>query len=173
MSLRGIIQRLTEARAPLREVGEVPQSPQTLYVARPLLNADEFMKWARGQGFSQVAEADSLHVTVLYSKTPVMWNVFKPDSMTLRVIGGARSVVPLGDEGAVVLKFASDALLRRHQEFRAGGGSHDYESYQAHVTVTYQAGDLDLSGVETYQGPLIFGPEVFEPIDVDWKPGES
>lgn len=36
-------------------------TPRTLYVSRRLLNADEFLRWARAQGFTQTLAAADLH----------------------------------------------------------------------------------------------------------------
>ena len=48
-------------------------APRTLYVSRKLVNATEFMAWAKSQGFETTVPADELHVTVLYSRQPVDW----------------------------------------------------------------------------------------------------
>jgi hypothetical protein len=70
---------------------------------------------------------------------------------------------------AVVLLFASDALSWRHQGMVEAGASHDYDEYQPHVTLTYDAGDVDLDTIKPFTGELRFGPELFEPLDLDWK----
>jgi hypothetical protein len=144
--------------------------PQPLYVSRKLLNVGEFVRWAKGQGFANVA--DDLHVTVLYSREPVNW--FKMGSDFREKVevpeGGPRKVDKLGDKGAVVLHFASSDLEWRHDEMIHRGASHDYPEYQCHVTITYNGGDLDLTKVEPYTGKLVFGPEIFEPIEGEWTP---
>jgi hypothetical protein len=39
-----------------------------------------------------------------------------------------------------------------------------------HVTLTYEApADLDLTAILPYTGELRFGPEIFAPLDEDWK----
>ncbi|MNN83453.1 hypothetical protein D3C81_2004930 [compost metagenome] len=78
--------------------------------------------------------------------------------------GGARLVEPQGSEGAVVLLFNSSELAWRHMQIREAGASWDYEEYQPHVTITYAAGDLDLSKIEPYRGKIEFGPEIFEDL---------
>lgn len=153
-------------------------TPRPLYVHRKLLNADEFLTWAREQGFETTLDADDLHVTIAYSRRPVDWikadtDWIGPDDGTYTVApGGPRIVEPLGDKGAVVLLFASSHLSYRHERIiREGGGSHDYSEYQPHVTITYKAPPgLDLSAVEPFRGKLRFGPEIFEPLDDSWKP---
>jgi hypothetical protein len=152
-------------------------SPRTLYVSRKLLNGAEFLAWAKGQGFEAPLAAADLHVTVLYSRTPVDWmkmgSSWSDDSKGQITVppGGARIVQALGDKGAVVLLFASSDLQWRHQQMVDAGASHDFDEYQPHVTITYDGADIDLATVEPFQGELRFGPEVFEELDLDWTPG--
>src|SRR5690606_11822548 len=128
---------------------------RTLYVSRPLLNAQELIDWAKGQGFETTVEAGDLHVTLAFSKRPVDWmavpSAWSPagDDGTLTVPpGGARLVEPLGNGGAVVLLFSSGNLAYRHGEIERAGATWDFPQYQPHVTITWNAPDgLDLSKV--------------------------
>lgn len=150
--------------------------PRPLYVYRRLLNADELLAWARGQGFTTLMPADELHVTVMYSKRPVNWlrmggfHGWNGDNAEHIVPkGGPRIVDRIGDQGAVALHFFSGHLEQRNREMRNSGASWDYADYVPHVTLTYDAGDIDLKSIEPYTGELRFGPEVFEPIQQDWE----
>lgn len=153
--------------------------PRTLYVSRKLLNGAEFLRWAKSQGFESTLVADDLHVTITFSRTPVDWMKMgspwsENDKGELVVpAGGARIVEPLGDKGAVVLLFNSSALSWRHEEMVRNGASHDFDEYQPHVSITYAAGDIDLSKVEPYRGELRFGPEIFEEVVEDWEKGRE
>ena len=40
----------------------------------------------------------------------------------------------------------------------------DHDDYTPHVTITYEAGAIDLEQVKPYVGELKFGPEIFEEI---------
>lgn len=147
--------------------------PRTLYVSRKLLNADEFIAWAKGQGFETTLDAGDLHVTVAFSREAVDWMkvgenwTSGPDGKLTVVPGGARLVDPLGDKGAIVLLFNSSELAWRHMAIREAGASWDWPEYQPHVTITYDGAGVDLSKVEPYRGKLVFGPEIFAEID-DW-----
>jgi len=151
-------------------------APRTLYVSRKLLNASEFIAWAKGQGFETTTPADDLHVTIAFSRTPVDWMKMGDNwsdngkgGLTVPA-GGARIVEPLGDKGAVVLLFASSSLSWRHEEMIRNGASHDFSEYQPHVTITYQKPDgLDLKKVEPFRGKLEFGPEIFAEVVDDWE----
>lgn len=150
--------------------------PRTLYVRRDLINTKEFFAWAKEQGFTDLV--DDPHVTVLYSKESVDWIAMGNDREFLREgddatdnmlipAGGPRVIMPLGDMGAVVLCFASSRLSYRHQDMIYKGASHDYDDYSPHVTISYESMGLDLSKVEPYTGPLVFGPEIFQEISLE------
>jgi phage-related protein (TIGR01555 family) len=152
--------------------------PRTLYVSRKLVNAAEFLSWAKAQGFGETLEPDELHVTICYSRTPIDWlkveaedwNQEKDGSITIPA-GGPRIVEPLGDKGAVVLLFGSSRLSWRHEQLIRAGASHDWDDYQPHITITYAMRDgFDLSKVEPFRGKLVFGPEIFQELDLDWTP---
>jgi hypothetical protein len=83
--------------------------------------------------------------------------------------GGPRAVEKLG-ENAVVLLFASSELVWRHKSMVEAGASHDWDEYQPHVTISYEVpGGVDLEQIKPFTGELRFGPEIFEPLDLDWK----
>ena len=142
--------------------------PKTLYVSRPLENAAEFRAWAKSQGFKSVTPAKDLHVTIAYSKTPIVWESTEDsfDSETVPA-GGPRAVEKLGD--AVVLRFQSKDLTKRWKQFKDAGASWDHDSYKPHISITYDVDGIDLDEIEPYTGPLEFGPEVFDEVKESWK----
>lgn len=143
---------------------------QTLYVFRQLMNAPEFVDWAIHQGFTQPMPLNDLHTTIAYSKAPVEWGKFKPQNNTIKVSYGTRQVLPLGDKGAVVLKYRCPFIEQRWKEFCDGGCSWDWPTFKPHVTITYSGQHIDLSKINPFSGTLIFGPEEFRELDEDWKP---
>ena len=150
-------------------------TPRPLYVQRKLLNAADLITWAKDNGFTSTLAADDMHVTVLYSRSPVdpmkmgeSWS--GDDQGRIRVKpGGPRAIERFG-ENAVVLLFASWELESRHRSMVEAGGSHDFDEYHPHVTLSYEVpADVDLAAIKPYAGALEFGPELFEPLDLDWK----
>ncbi|WPE22487.1 anti-CBASS protein Acb1 family protein [Shinella zoogloeoides] len=147
-------------------------APRTLYVRRDVLNASEVIKWAEGQGFTDIVP--DLHVTITYSRTPVDWMKMGDNwsdngkgGLTIPA-GGPRLMEAFGDNGeAKVLSFASSALSWRHEDMKRNGASSDREDYQPHVTISYAAGGPDLSSVEPYRGKIELGPEIFEELRED------
>jgi phage-related protein (TIGR01555 family) len=151
--------------------------PRPLYVQRKLLNADDVISWAKSQGITPTLTADQMHVTVLYSREPVDWMAMgsawdQNDQGELRVApGGPRMLEQFGSvEPATVLLFNSSALSWRHEDMVSKGASHDFDDYVPHITLSYGVpAGFDLSSIEPYRGELVFGPEIFEALDDDWK----
>jgi hypothetical protein len=141
---------------------------KTLYVSRGLINADDVIAWAKENGFETTLEADDMHTTVAYSRAEVDWNELGDSFDTLRSTGGDRSLERF-DGGAVVLRFDLAELSDRWQEFIDQGASWDFPEYKPHVTLSYAAGDLDLSTIAPYDGALDFGPERIEQLNENWK----
>lgn len=148
--------------------------PRPLYVYRPLLPASgrKLLAWAAEQGIPNRLPLEELHTTVLYSKAAVDWfqmgDAFG-GSEKLRVVpGGPRAIIRYGE--AIVLRFASSDLSWRHESMVRDGASHDYSDFAPHVTIAYAPEDaFDVDALEeAFQGELLFGPEIFEPIDEDW-----
>lgn len=162
-------------KLPSRTASLGDAAPRPLYVQRKVTNGSDILAWAKAQGFETTVPADDLHVTIAYSRQALDWMKIggdwggRQDGGLTVAPGGARLVEPLGSEGAVVLLFNSSELAWRHMQIREAGASWDYEEYQPHVTITYAAGDIDLSKVEPYRGKIEFGPEIFQELDADWK----
>lgn len=156
-------------------------TPRSLYVRRDLLNGGAVLAWAREAGFTDLVDPAKMHVTLAYSKMPLDWMKAGEDwnaneDGSLRVgPGGVRLLEAFGteeDEGkAVVLLFTSSALAWRHEQIKRAGAKWKHDDYQPHITISW-AGvpeGIDLSAVKAYQGELLFGPEVFEEVNPDWK----
>lgn len=163
-----------EEAVPLRRAAN-DAAPRPLYVRRDLLNAADLVKWAKANGFNTTLPADDMHVTVLYSRTAVdpikmgeAWGSEADGSLIVKA-GGPRALERF-EGGAVVLQFASSTLSYRHEDMVRNGASHDYPEYLPHVTISYEApAGFDPAKVAPFTGELRFGPEIFEPLDEDWK----
>lgn len=136
-----------------------------LYGYRPLLNAQELVDWAKSKGYETTLTPEDMHVTIVYSRTPlpmpnndnqVSWGLG-----TLVVRGGNRRMMSLGDGSASALVIDSVDLVSEWNNYRSMGASWDWPSYMPHVTISYAGGPVD---VEPFTGDLVFGPIEFEPI---------
>jgi len=166
--LKGFLNRERDLKLAKEIVGDEAPGPRTLYVNRPLLNAGDLIKWVHANGIKKTLPPEDIHVTVAFSKEPVEWADIGTGEAKVVVPGnGGRLVELLGDKGAVVLRFESARLTRRWEDIREVGASWDWPGYKPHVTITYDPGDVDLSKVEPYAGPLEFGPERFAEVDPD------
>jgi putative serine protease XkdF len=136
----------------------------TLYVCRPVLNADAIIAWAKSQGFETTLLPSDMHTTIAYSKAKLDWP--KPRKSYIVTPTGQRSLERLGPEGkAVVLRFDSKLLDKRWRALRQLGASWDHEGYKPHITLSYKVpADFDLSKVKPYTGEILFGPERFEQV---------
>ncbi|MEP0316768.1 MAG: phage portal protein [Hyphomonas sp.] len=165
------------------ETGEpvADAAPRTLYVYRKVLNGKALVAWAKRQGFKSTLKASDMRVTIAFSRKPVDWlkagTTWAGDEDGKLVIkpGGPRIVEPLGPKGAVVLHFASNDLVWRHEDIRrSAGASWDWDDYQPHITITYQgAEDIDFSQVKPFTGKIELGPEVFEEVVENWEQGKG
>jgi hypothetical protein len=149
-------------------------APRSLYVYRQVVNADALIRWAGMNDIPNIAEADSMHVTIMHSRKAVDWmragEAFYGE-FEIKA-GGPRLVEELGTSSphAVALLFNCTELRWRHNELKELGAEWEWPEYQPHITVSWS--DLSRSQYKTiqpYRGKLILGPEVFEEVNDDWK----
>lgn len=147
---------------------------KTLFVKRALLNAGELHDWARSQGFTSALAQGDMHVTLAHSKELVDWSEIEPLQDAIVISGGAREVHQFAARqtanGAVVLRFFSNELEARWNEFLDAGAVWDFDEYIPHVTLTYSIPELP-SNIVPYDGPLIFGPEELKEVNDNWTDG--
>jgi hypothetical protein len=123
-------------------------------------------------------EPKELHVTICYSKEPLVWEsvpdtkdeILVPalDDLPDDVEKPVRKIEMFGKEkNVLVIQFESDELRDRWQEFMDAGASYDFPEYKSHITITYKSAGLDEDELEPYRGEILLGPEVFQPIERD------
>jgi len=147
-------------------------APRTLYIRRDVLNVDDIRKWARSQGFETVQ--DGLHVTIIHTWTPMDWikvgsgDEWAGNDGKIEIApGGPRLMERFGE--AVVLQFASSRLTWRHEDIKRLGAETDYPDYQPHITISWDAANIDLRAIEPYKGKIELGPEIFEEVNENWR----
>lgn len=138
----------------------------SLFISRPVANAEELIDWAKCQGFPTVLVPGQLHATIAFSREEVPWFDLPLDERPFLWVppGGPRFIHQLGDDGAVVLRFRSPDLEERHAQLVAAGVPWAHEGYRPHVTITWRGEGVDLQHVEPYDGQLVFGPEQWSKV---------
>jgi hypothetical protein len=152
---------------------------QPLYVSRPVLNGNDIVEWAKSQGLESMLYPNDLHVTVCYSKEPLVWDdvpvsdekVVVPEATLDETDQPIRQMEMFGKEqNVLVIQIESDELHARWQEFCDHGASYDFPEYKPHITITYKGGGLKetTKQIEPYRGEIVLGPERFKRIDRTW-----
>lgn len=135
--------------------------PRSLYIRRDVVNSKAITDWAKSQGFTDIVP--DLHVTIVYSRTPVDW--FKIGATwddEIKIPRGGPRQIEQFNGGAIVLLIASNMLMWRNEAAREAGAVSDYPDYQPHITISY--GAMPEGEIEPYQGEIVLGPEIFEEV---------
>lgn len=137
----------------------------TLYAYRSVQweTGEKLRDWAHSQGIVTLLPIYDFHVTLVYSKSPFLWDYEDMNRETLVIRGGERSVEVFGDD-ALVLRISSPELTARHKELIAMGAVTDYPDYKPHITLTYQAKGIDVSQIVPYTGDIQLGCEWWQPV---------
>jgi len=125
---------------------ELPNSivGRPLYVALKVMpgSAKALQTWMADQGIEQPVPPDELHITTVYSRTPVPLYQLddKPKETTEQLDPASYELGILGEEGALVLYVESYQAKTSHEYAASLGASWDYPSYRPHVTLSYAPG---------------------------------
>lgn len=138
----------------------------TLYVCRYLLNSYEFRMWFMRQGFVDLIPEAELHCTVCYSATPMFWPGADKEWHEVPPSPN-RFVEQFGD--ALVQRFDCPYLTMQNDGFRQLGATSNFPDYKPHVTISYGFPPIPMGDIIPYTGTLLFGPEVFAPVNENYK----
>lgn len=132
-----------------------------LYVCRPVLNAEQWAKWATKFGIPNPVPATEMHVSVLYSAVDVK---MRPDVDAITVHTGRAVLVALGAEDeCLCLKLPAWQLQDRNWEFVMGGAMETWPVYKPHLTLSYDAKDFEISddALRAMPQSVILGGEIY------------
>lgn len=137
-----------------------------VYMARPVKEADakKIRKWAKERGITDIVE--DLHVTIVASRASFDTDELEDDEEEIAVkIKGIKRL-----KDAIVLTLDAPKIIARHKAAREKGATHDFNSFQPHITLTYAGPDNEMP--EDFPSMSVkLGPEFkrdFEP-DVEKK----
>jgi 2'-5' RNA ligase len=138
---------------------------KTRYIYRPLLNGQDLRDWFQEQGITILSDS-ALHVTLAYSREGLEnWSEVistEPSYYSNSDPEYLRELDFFGEEKSIlVLKLNAPELVERWQELVTAGAKWDWPLFEPHVTLTYDAQEVDLEQIAPYYGELIFGPEVY------------
>ncbi len=143
------------------------EEPRTLYIHRPVLNGEEIIAWAKEQGFPTTVQSSDLHVTIAFSRAPLLWP--PPETKQVCIPDWTNRAVVKFAGGAVVLRIVSQELSERWAELRHRGASWDWPEYAPHITISFAADSVDLTRITPFTGAILLGGEVLAEVNEDWK----
>jgi hypothetical protein len=121
-------------------------------------------------------EDNDLHATVVYSRAFVGARPLGKLDPTWKAKFHEYDIFPTSSpieeaEGAeqgrcLVMKFHCPEIHDRHHFLRKQhGATHDFPTFDPHMTMSYNAGDFDHNNLPAYDGPHEFAEEYSEPLN--------
>lgn len=140
-----------------------------------LLTAEKLATWCVENLIPQPLSADKYHSTLLYSRKPVPTAQEIVDKVDKEI-----ELQPVGFKmfdskedpsfKALVIELKAPQLIALHEKLIAAGGTHDYDDYTPHVTVSYNAPrDLDVSMLKLPNFKVKIKGFKVEPLNLNWK----
>ena len=139
---------------------------ESIYVSRKVLNGEDIKSWFKEAGIDAVLDPEKMHITIAYSRDKIDPSTVTPDTGRLNINPEKRTMDSF-DGDCLVMKVESPSLKPRWQYYMDAGCSFDYDEYQPHITISYDFGG-DMSDFKPFPGTIELGPEVIEPLDLDW-----
>lgn len=137
------------------------------YVSRKVRNPEILYNFFKDQGVN-VVPMNELHCTIAYSRKEFLLDVDSKD-IIIKPEQLKSKLEPLGDDGAIVLKFESKEMIERFNHCIKKGATYDYPKYQPHISISYNGKDLDLNKIKVPNFDIILCDEKSEELDLNWK----
>lgn len=131
--------------------------------------ANEFAKYIKENKIPNSVAKTKLHTTILYSRSPVEceekipvdWaGTFQRFNSFKETAGDPKST------NCLVVEIVCPEATSKHNELISAGGTHDFEKYMPHVTLSYDIGTLDFSTLPAIDFPIVFSEMYSEPLDL-------
>lgn len=154
-------------------IREMLENKKPLFCKRSVLNGSDIVDWYKMQGIYPI-EQHEMHVTVAYSRSPVDFRNIVPcvSNVTIKP-DESRCMKKFGQQSeCLVLSFNNDYLQECWKYYIDSGCSYDFPEYCPHVTISYNAADVDIKTIAPYMGLIELGPEEVKELDLDWKPSK-
>jgi hypothetical protein len=144
----------------------------SLYVSRPLLDAQKLHDWAVKAGIQNVVPPSKMHATVVYSRAPLAYEQLGAAPANVSAI--TKRLMRLGEDNDIVITLSAPALEARHKQALEEGASWDHDrGYIPHVTLSYSDTTTDITKLTAPNMPVRFGPEKPAPLRDGWATEEG
>jgi 2'-5' RNA ligase len=115
---------------------------------------------------------EKFHTTIAYSRVPIAWSPREDlaEADDAAVAPKGLTVFESRKDGTrcLVLLLDSDYLQERFDTAIEAGATHDFPSYQPHITLSYDIGTLDHRKLPVPNVDLILSHEYTEPLEENW-----
>jgi HK97 family phage prohead protease len=118
------------------------QDDDGVYIARRVVaeDAKKIAKWAKERGIADLLDEKDFHVTVVASRASFDADAMDDDDEEMRVkIKGIKRF-----KDTIALTLDAPKLTSRHKAARDKGASHDFATYQPHISLSYNGAASDL-----------------------------
>lgn len=133
-------------------------------------SAERLCKWMQHNNIPNPLSIEDLHVTLVLHKTEQF--DYEPETYTPEIAVSKKtySFDLFGENSdSLVLKFVSPELTAKHNELREIYNlPWDFDSYESHVTLSYNAAGVDLNELNTPPFDIILSHEYEEPFNDSW-----
>ena len=160
---------LLEESVERRKIGTYVSCDYTITSAVKLQN------WCDVNHIPSPLASGHYHSTILYSRKAVfdaqqIVEMFD-ETVEMKIIGFKLfDSADHPEKCALVLELEAPLLIALHERLIKAGGTHDYNDYTPHVTVSYDApSNLDLSLLKLPDFVITINSFKAEPLDLNWK----
>jgi len=138
------------------------------------------MAWATLCGIPEPLPFAKYHTTILYSRVQLpaahglIYDSRKSDEVwecmpiELKLFESRGRLGEVG-KAALCLVLSAPQIENIHVQLRAAGGTHDFDDYVPHLTLTYKCPpDFDLTSLPLPTEALLVDQVKAEPLDLEW-----
>lgn len=119
--------------------------------------------WMQANGIPNPVSRSSLHTTIVYSRQPVPG--FEENSHIEVEVDMSFSNLEVWDTAqgkTLVWHYFSPYLQTRFEEAMSMGATYDFEEYKSHITLSYDIGTFDMTGIRPPTFPITIEGEYAE-----------
>jgi len=162
------------------KLNEILSKPNGTFVGARFTDKtkNQLRKYLYDNNIPNPINPNEVHTTIIYSRkdlptfTPrgMFANPYLGTPTNFELFTSKPDMFKSYSSNALVLRFDSPELTKRHNEIRNNfGATHDYDEYKPHITLSYDAGDFDIDSIPMYDKPLEVNEEYSQDLQIDWN----